>query len=313
VRVSLTNHGNVDLQKLPVPKDAKPLYAFGTGAAFVTPESVEKTADSLRKLLTAQGWQPYGTAGESLIFKQNAVRLNARASKAPAQGGKTVIDFSTEQMSVDLPAPAETIILQYADVTTQLLFDTAADKDEIFAFYRKALKPAGWEATTEKPVQSDFKEMLIFRNPAEDMLTLETYTVDEKLRVTAKHQTALEVAEIEKLIRADAERRKLAKEKEKNKPKAAVAIKLPAGAKNVKSEKDNLEFTVAAGKAKAATEDLRKQLGKGGWKELEALLEDLAGSVVFAKDSQTLTIIYVDTGFMPAEIKISGPGVEVEK
>jgi len=134
--------------------------------------------------------------------------------------------------------------------------------------------------------------------------------------VSAKHQTALEVAELEKLIRADAEKRKLAKEaqeKEKNKPKPAVAIKLPAGAKNVNSEKDDLEFTVAAGKAKAAIEDLRKQLGKGGWKEMEAVLKDMAGTVIFAKDGQTLSIIYLDAGFMPAQITISGPGVEIEK
>ena len=47
VMVSLTNHGNVDVQKLPVPKDAKPLYAFPVSAAYVTAESVEMTAEAL--------------------------------------------------------------------------------------------------------------------------------------------------------------------------------------------------------------------------------------------------------------------------
>jgi hypothetical protein len=313
VLVSLTNHGNVDVQKLPLPKGAKPLYAFAASAAFVTAESVESTAAELRKLLTAQGWQPYGTAGDSQIFKQNAVRLNARAARAPAQGGKTVIDYSTDLMSVDLPAPAETINLQYSDSTAQLLFDTAAGMDEIVSFYRKVLKAPGWEATTDKPFKSDFRDTLIFRNPAKDMLTLEMYTVDEKLRVSLKYQTAAEIAELKKQIEAEAERRKKAKTKEPDKPQARLALKLPAGAKGVKAGKDSLEFTVAAGKAKAAAEDLRKQIGKSGWKEKEATLEEMSGSLIFTKDNQILTVVYVDTGFMPAELTISGPGVEPEK
>ena len=33
-------------------------------------------------------WQPYGKAGDTLFFKQNAVRLAARIAAAPAQGGQ---------------------------------------------------------------------------------------------------------------------------------------------------------------------------------------------------------------------------------
>lgn len=312
VMVSLTNHGNVDVQKLPVPKDAKSLYTTPVSAAWVTPESVEKTAAAIKKLLTAQGWQPYGTAGDSLIFKQNAVRLNARASVAPAQGGKTVIDFSTDLMSADIPAPVETLSLQYSDSTMQVLFDTAAGKNEIYDFYRKTLAAAGWKATTEKPFQIDFKDSMIFRNPAQDMLTLETYTVDEKLRVIATQMTGAEVAELDKRIQEEADRRKKAKEDAANKPEKKFAIKLPAGAKGVKQEKGSLEFTVGAGKAKAAVEDLRKQFAKAGWKEDVAALEDMAGTISFAKGDENASILYVDTGFMPAEITVSGK-VEVEK
>ena len=262
---------------------------------------------------------------DSQFFKQNAVRLNARASKAPAQGGKTAIDFSTDLMSVDLPAPAETINLQYSDSTAQLLFDTTAGKDELDQFYRKILKPAGWEATTEKPFQSDFRDTVIFRNPGKDMLTLEMYAVNEKkveddgapqrLRVSVKYQSAAEIAELEKLVEAEAERKQKGGEKksEKRKTADAVALKLPAGAKNIKAEKDQLEFTVGAGKAKSAAEDLRKQIGKKGWKETEATLENMAGSMIFTKEEQILSVVYVDTGIMPAEITISGPGVEAEK
>ena len=74
---------------------------------------------------------------------------------------------------------------------------------------------------------------------------------------------------------------KKAKTKEPDKPEVHLALKLPAGAKGVKAGKDSLEFTVSAGKAKAAAEDLRKQIGKSGWKEKEATLEEMSGSVIF--------------------------------
>lgn len=312
VMVLLTNHGNVDVKKLPIPKDAKPLYSSPVSTAYVTPEAAEKTAGALRKLLTAQGWQPYGAAGDTQFYKQNAVLLTARAAVAPAQEGKTVIDYSTELMSVEIPAPAETLSLQYADVTAQLLFDTAAASDEIFSFYRKTLASAGWKATTEKPFNSDFKQMLIFRNPAKDMLRLETYTVDEKLRVIVKQQSAAEVAEIEQELQAKNERQKQEKaEKAKNQPQIQAAVKLPAGAKDVKRMKEKIEFTVAAGKGQSTVADLQKQFGKANWKEELATLEQMAGTVTFTRDDKEVMILYIDTGFMPAEITISGTGIDV--
>ena len=35
--------------------------------------AVPATADAFRNLFVAQGWVPYGTAGDSAIFKQNAI------------------------------------------------------------------------------------------------------------------------------------------------------------------------------------------------------------------------------------------------
>jgi hypothetical protein len=80
--VTITNHGNVPLDKLPVPSDATPSYAGPVVAMFVTNTPVAQTLETCRKLLLAKGWQPYGTAGDSLFFKQNAVRLTATIASA---------------------------------------------------------------------------------------------------------------------------------------------------------------------------------------------------------------------------------------
>jgi hypothetical protein len=164
-------------------------------------------------------------AGDVLFFKQNAVRLAARISTAPAQGGKTVIDYSTELMSVDLPAPADTVGLQYTDVNTQLFFDAKTSEQDIVGFYRPTLAKAGWEATTEKPIKIDFKDVLIFRNPKKNMLTLEMYDVDGKTRVLLKHQSSAEAAEIERQIKAESERR--SSRGENSLPKTAGKRKWP--------------------------------------------------------------------------------------
>ena len=178
VSVTITNHGNVDLGKLPVPPGVKPLVGGPVNASYITETPVEATAETCRKLLLEKGWRPYGAAGDVQFFKQNVVRLAARVSSAPAQGGKTVIDYSTVLMSADLPAPPDAQKLQYSDTPIQLAFDTTATDKDVAGFYRQTLGKAGWEATTGKPVTIDFKKMLIFRNPQQDMLRLELTDVD---------------------------------------------------------------------------------------------------------------------------------------
>jgi hypothetical protein len=307
VSVTITNHGNVELGKLPVPPGVKPFFGGPVNASYITETSVEQTADACRKLLLARGWQPYGMAGDVLFFKQNAVRLAARISTAPAQGGKTVIDYSTEMMSVDLPAPADTEGLRYTDVNTQLFFDPKVSEQDIVGFYRPTLAKAGWEATTEKPINIDFKDVLIFRNPKKDMLTLEMNNMDGKTRVLLKHQSAAEVADIDRRIKAESERRKA----EKNKPLPKLAVTLPPEAKDIKQTKNRIEFQLATGKAKAAVESWRKQFAKDGWKEEVAASEDMAGSISFNKGSQDLSVSYSDTGFLPAEVTIQATNVEL--
>lgn len=308
VSVTIINHGNVKLSNLPVPPGVKPFFGGPVSASYITETSKEQTADACRKLLLAKGWQPYGMAGDVLFFKQNAVRLAARISTAPAQGGKTVVDYSTELMSADLPAPADTIGLQYADVNTQLFFDVTTGKQEIIDFYRPTLAKAGWEATTENPIKIDFKNVLIFRNPIKDMLTLEMSDVDGKTRVLLKYQSAAEVAEIEQRIKANFERQKA----EENKPLPKLVVALPTGATNLQQAKNRIEFQLPAGKARAAVEAWQKQLAKDGWKEKVSVIEDMAGSISFTKGSQDISVTYSDTGFLPAEVTVHATNVELE-
>jgi hypothetical protein len=321
--VTLHNFGNVNLAKLPVPRDNKAVYVGDATAMYVTSASVESTAAAMSKLIMAEGWRPYGTAGDSSYFKQNAIRLTVTVSSAPAQGGKTMISFASELMSADLPAPEKAEELQYSDSTKELSFATTGDKKAVVDYYKKALAQSGWQPTLDDTVKIDDNDTMIFRSPAKDMLTLSMPPAsDGKMRVSLQHQSAAEIAELDRQIKAMApalkkeaqarEAREAAEFAEAHKPFPKVAVTLPGGVTDLEQTKDEIKFKVGNGKAKAVAEAWRKQFRESGWKENAAVVEAMAGSIALSKEKQSLTISYTDTGMMPAEIHLSAMGAELE-
>src|SRR4051794_8782631 len=324
VTVRLQNLGNVKPGKLPVPTGAKPVYVGDSTAMYSTDVAVPATAEAIRNLFVAQGWVPYGKAGDSDYFKQNAILATSTVSSAPAQGGKTMIQYSNQLISSDIPAPPNVEDLRYVDEPPELTFATT-NQDAIVDFYRKTLAAAGWKSTMDNMVDVDEKPTMIFRNPAKEMLTLATTGVlGGKLLMSVNFQSAAEIAERDRRMKelapkiraaAEAKAAKEAKEAadlaERNKvPKVAVA--LPADAKDVKQTNDSIKFTIGKGKAKAAVESFRKQFRDSGWKEDVASLERMAGTLLFSKDDQHVTITYSDTGFMPTEVSLSAMRAELE-
>src|SRR5262245_47063493 len=326
VSVRLQNHGNVKPGKLPVPPGAKTLYQGDPTAMYSVDTTIPATAEAIRNLFVAQGWVPYGKDPDTPIFKQNAILASAYISSAPAQGGKTSIQYSTQLISSDIPAPQNVDDLRYVDEPPELTFVTA-NKDAIVEFYRQALSALGWKSTMDKMVDVDGGPTMIFRNPAKEMITLSMpYDYGSgKVGVSVRYQSATELAELDRKMKeaapklralAEAKAAKEAKEAaelaEKNKvPKVPVA--LPADAKEVKQTNDSIEFVVGKGKAKAAVESLRKKFRDAGWKEDGASLEKMAGTVLLSKENgQSVTIRYSDTGFMPSEVSVSAMRVEFE-
>ena len=322
LQVKLQNQGNVKPGKLPVPPNAKPVYVGDSTAMYVTEAAVAATADACRNLFVAQGWVPYGDAGDSAMFKQNANLATVTVSSAPAQGGKTMIQYSNQLISSDIPAPPHVEDLRYVDEPPELTFATT-NRDAIVDFYRKTLATAGWKSTMDHMVDVDEKPTMIFRNPAKDMLTLAASGVLRgKFLFSVRFQSAAEIAELDRKIKEAAPKLRAAAEAkaakeaaelaERNKvPK--VAVTLPADAKDVKQTKDEIKFTVGKGKAKAAVESFRKQFRDAGWKEDVASVTGMSGVVLFSKgDGQSVNITYSDTGFMPTEVSLSAMRAELE-
>src|SRR6266699_651237 len=325
LHVRLQNQGNVNPGKLPVPPNAKPVYVGDSTAMYETEAAVPATVDACRNLLVAQGWVPYGDAGDSAMLKQNANLVTATVSSAPAQGGKTVIQYSNQLISADIPAPPNVEDLRYVDEPPELTFATT-NQDAIVDFYRKTLATAGWKSTMDHMVDVDEKPTMIFRNPGKDMLTLAaTGVLSGKLLFSVRFQSAAEIAERDRKRKeaapklraaAEAEAAKEAKQAaelaERNKvPK--VAVTLSTDAKVVKQTKDSIKFTVGKGKAKAAVESLRAQFREAGWKEDVASVTGMSGVVSVSKEGgPSATITYTDTGFLPTELSVSAMRAELE-
>jgi len=315
VAIRLQNHSNVNLSKLPVPTGAKLQYAFPGVASFVTETSVEEATTTVRKLLLDQGWQPYGSAGDSMHLKQNAVELNARVLAPPAEPGKTVINYSATQLSADLPAPPDAESVQYADSIKQLNVEAMGTPDDVVAFYKTALAPASWKPTTDNRITDKIESFMIFRNDAKDMLTLTMRDLAEKkmTRVTLKHQSAAEVEELDRQIELAAAERKRKEDEERNRPKPKAVVTLPSDAREVQTAAREIEFKLASGRAKAALSAITKELEAAGWKSEERMGEDVGGRLSFKKGDASISILYVDPGFIPAEITISGSGIDLER
>lgn len=321
--VMLQNHGNIKPGQLPVPPNTKPVYVGDSAAMYATEAAVPATAEACRTLLLAQGWVPYGGAGDSAEFKQNAILVTATVSVAPAQGGKTMIQYSTQLISADIPAPANVEDLRYVDQPPELTFDASVDQNAIVDFYRKNLAAAGWQSTLDHTVPIDDLPTMIFRNPGKDMLTLKMSAASRgRLHVSVRFQSAAEIAELDRKIkelapalRAAAEE-KQAKEAarlaEANKPPPKVAVTLPPDAKDVEQTKDTIKFTVGKGKAQAAAEALRAQFREAGWKEDFASVTPMTGALSFSNEKQSLTLTYTDTGMSPPEVNLSAMGAELE-
>ncbi len=312
-RVSIIQHGNINFEKLPVPEGFETLYGGPVSVMYISPDSVEQTKEKCRALLMKNGWVPYGVAGDSLMFRQNAVQLTAMISAAPAQGGKTVAQFSSVLMSVELPAPPNAVNLQYSETPMQLFFDVDDSMDGVMNFYRDALAPWGWKQTTESYVKVSIYEVLIYRNPQKEMLKLQMHEFEGKTRVLLKYETADEVKRMDKLAQEEIAKREQERQRAAARRSEKLPITVPADAKNLKAEKNSISFNVTNGTAQRIAEGWSKQFTKEGWKQDIAVLDKMAGAISLSKEGMSLTIRYTDTGFLPAEVEIDSTGIQLEK
>jgi hypothetical protein len=309
--VTLMQHGNVDFTKLALPAGMKLFFAGPASISYLTEVSADQTKADCHELFVKAGWEPYGVAGDSLMFRKRLTRINAYISAAPAQGGKTMVQFSSELLGYDLALFPGSLNVQYSDTPAQLSFDSGKSMEEVVAFYKKTLAQSGWTPTTESLNKVSIYDVMIFGNPSADMMELQLHNFNDQARAVLRFKSAKEVAEREE--RAEKRAQQRMKQAAAPKDVDVLDVAVPADAKKLEIDSDSIEFQLAAGRARKIAERWRQEYIKAGWKEQTAVLQNVAGAVVLTNDSRTLTISYTDTGFMPAEVSIDATGVELKR
>ena len=356
-QVSITNFGNVRLSKLPVIKGAKSLFANDATTMYVSEAKQADVVQATRKLLLGAGWEPYGSVGVGsegvmMTFKRNAVQILAYVSVSPAQEGKTAIAFSSLLLSADIPAPADAEDLRYVDVQKTLRFESSAKYADVAKYYQQVLGERGWKPTTKEFIASadHYRRPIgtqIFRNAADEMLTLDLITQNAKTHAVVKHLTASELAASEQQAKESEQRQLADRVARKIKPTkplptedepdlralpdirafigkiladspiklgSKVGIPIPEQAKQVDRPRENvLKIQLAAGWGLASAEFMRDQLTTEGWKlDEDAELDETSGNFTFRKGAQRLTLSFVDTGTSNATIMVTGFGAKLE-
>lgn len=234
-RVSIINMSNVRANKLPVVKGAKSQYSTETMAMYVTDMKLADAIEATRKLLVDSGWEPYGQAGDGkeniqLTFKRNAVQISAFLGISPAQAGKTSIQLTAQQLSADIPAPANAKDSRYIDSDKTLRFESSDEYANIAKFYQQSLGKRGWKPTTEDVITSNEGVnrkvgAQVFRNAAKEMITLDMAPQLDQTLVKVTYLTAAEVVEADR--KAEEQKKRLLAEKEKEKASAKTKTSKP--------------------------------------------------------------------------------------
>jgi hypothetical protein len=214
VDIMLRNHGNVELAKLPRPKATKAVYEGPVSAIYTAEGEVPAAIVECDKLLRADGWQPYGMEGDMRVYKKNAVVVKAWVVLAPAQGNKPSITYSSQQLSEDVPMMPGAEGFRDVDSSNKFEFNTAQEPAAVEAFYRKAFTEMGWQATLDKTVEINGKDIVIFRNAPKNLVELQMKRgpgANAKLQVAIWYQTKAQVDELDK--RLDAQKEEYMKKK----------------------------------------------------------------------------------------------------
>lgn len=306
VSVNLQNLGNVDLTKLSKPEGTTELYVQPSSAMYTSSLPRDAATKKCRELLEHDGWEWFGDTTASFFMRQNAVRLQVMCSESTAQGGKTVLQYSAQQLSSELPLIDDLVRISYADTTKRLEGDSELPVEEFWTAYRLALEERGWKATTERPVTIDFRDHLIFRNSKRELAELVVHSVDHLTRFDLEFKTAAQVDDEIKLAdealaqakaKRDADSKRMA-----NPPK--FTLDAPATASLKSSTKKSVEFQVAAGTAlNVVTQWLAKKKASG-WQVVTTIESREVGQFQLTQGEMTLDLSFVDPGFIAGEITI---------
>lgn len=174
VSISVNTYPNVDTRKLPRPEGCKPISATQPATTLVTDSSVKDVAAATREIITAAGWTEHGATAMPMAnmavlnFVKNGIGLLAYIGKAPAQGGKTTIQYAVTVMANDIPIPPGAEEIQLTEAMPQLDCVAPGMMEETVAFYKDAYTAVGYEPIDKLSGIGAEKSSLVFQTASSD-------------------------------------------------------------------------------------------------------------------------------------------------
>lgn len=314
--VSVNQSGNIDLRHLPQTADAELSLAAPNTLLYFSADSVADVADFTRQGLTDQGWQLYtrpNSAGadvpdrRDMTFKQNGLNLTVAISAAPAQAGKTAVQYSLNLLRQDLPTPAELDNLQLDDSEPYLSYQTDLAPTDLTDFYLTQMTDLGWQEMADSAFDSAEQTTRFFANEADQLalmlnivpsksrynVELRQFDVDELLALRDGGSTDTPPVDSEAdMTETDTADSESALNTDSN-PSAAVNFPTPDDAEEIEYDADlaELSFT-SASDIEALINFYRQTLSADDWQEDKtfSIITEFMGSVDFNRGDESLSI-----------------------
>jgi hypothetical protein len=196
--ISIQHNGNLDVSKLPLPKDAQSVYSFPNTAGYTTAGGVDETSKAFGDAMIAAGWTVFESSPGSTTYKRGAQTLHAYISSAPAQGGKTMMQLSPQLLPADLPLPPNAEEVRFSHGPVELRFTYPGSWDEVAKFYQTEMPRVGWTATSENLIKNEHDAFQIYRNSEKALAELKVQTRGGRTQVTLEYQSPRVFEEHEK-------------------------------------------------------------------------------------------------------------------
>lgn len=305
VTVQIHNQGNFDPRALPVYADGKSLYGNATTSLYAAPASVADVEAFTCRELAAQGWQIYDPPFTSqstdpdhrgLTLRKNGIALSAYISKAPAQDGKTAVQYATNMLLCEIPWPSSAAKVEFSPDRPYLSCVVSEPLAKVVEFYREAFPALGYAAKTDLGKVEEGKARLFFNQPDEDPMQVSLTTE------SGNCQVIIERFPLAEMLAAQA--RQAAKTVEAE-PAAGVAafqakdLPLPEGSKNVRYVTQEAQVRFASPQAIAKlTGFFRQTLTAQGWTENKELSvsQDSLGVMMFDQGKVSLSVQMLNLG-----------------
>ncbi|MEW5958215.1 MAG: hypothetical protein AB1801_10855 [Chloroflexota bacterium] len=313
--VTLMQHGNVNLADLPQMADAEAGFAAPNTLIYFSPGSVGDVARFIRSELAALGWHEYSRPNsvsvdsadsQTRAFIQNGVELTAFISVAPAQDGKTSVQYSSSLLPLDLPIADPADNLEFDKAQLYLSYKTPAGLESLVEFYRQAWVELGWTELPDAAVIDTDEAALVFTNEREQLaLALNVTQANGQSTVTLQAPDAAVLADSPAPTATETET-----EAESMPVVDLPDFPIPDKAQEIAYDPDTAELSFTSpSDVNMVVEFYRQALSQQGWQEDKdfAVVTDTFASVDFSQGDDRLTLTLFDlSGSTEATLDLSG-------